>query len=165
MVVYRLCLSLRMLFFLMYIGIIGVLARPSFMNEEIREIPSEPKQYFSSINRDQIAYLTQEKTFANSVEALRTGIQTETADYKYSVRATKQAAFNYGVSKHPKSTSYVGGVFVVPAKEVEPNAAKHELKTVSLLCQADSPGTMKPAEPIYQNGKLICGKGTTEVTK
>ena len=59
----------------------------------------------------------------------------------------------------------MGGVFVVSAKEVEPNVTKDELKTTSILCQADSPGTMKPAEPIYQNGGVICGKGTTEVTK
>ncbi len=151
--------------FLMYVGLIGVLASPSFINELILEITSEPKQYLSSMNREQKAYFAQRNTFANSVEALGTGIQNETPNYKYSVRATKKAAFNYGVSKHPKSTSYVGGVFVVPAKEVEPNAAKHELKAIAILCKADSPGSIKPAEPTYENGKIICGKGTTEVTK
>jgi type IV pilus assembly protein PilA len=151
--------------FLIYVGVISVLARPSFINEVILEIPSEPKQYLSSINREQKAYFAQKNTLANSVEALGIGIQTETPNYKYSVRATKQAAFNYGVSKHPKSTSYVGGVFVVPAKEVEPNAAKHELKTIAILCKADSPGSIQPAEPTYQNGKTACGKGTTAVTE
>jgi type IV pilus assembly protein PilA len=151
--------------FLMYVGVISVLARPSFINEVILEIPSEPKQYLSSMNREQKAYFAQKNTFANSVEALRIGIQTETPNYKYSVRATKQAAFNYGISKHPKSTSYVGGVFVVPAKEVEPNAAKHELKAIAILCKADSPGSIQPAEPTYQNGKTACGKGTKAVTE
>jgi hypothetical protein len=33
------------------------------------------------------------------------------------------------------------------------------------LCQADDTGTIKPAEPTYQNGKIACGKGTTQVTK
>ena len=153
------------LLFLMYVGVIGVLARHSFINEEIQEIPSGPKQYVSSMNREQKAYFAQKDTLANSVEALGTGIQTETPNYKYSVRATKQAAFNYGVSKHPKSTSYVGGVFVVAAKEVEPNAAKHELKAIAILCKADSPGSIQPAEPTYQNGKTVCGKGTTAVTE
>jgi type IV pilus assembly protein PilA len=151
--------------FLIYVGVISVLARPSFINEVILEIPSEPKQYLSSINREQKAYFAQKNTLANSVEALETGLKTETINYKYSVRATKQAAFNYGVSKHPKSTSYVGGVFVVPAKEVEQNAAKDELKTIAILCKADSPGSIQPAEPTYQNGKTACGKGTTAVTE
>jgi type IV pilus assembly protein PilA len=153
------------LLFLIYVGVISVLARPSFIDEVILEIPSEPKQYLSSINREQKAYFTQKNTWANSVEALGIGIQTETPNYKYSVRATKQAAFNYGVSKHPKNISYVSGVFVVPAKEVEPNAAKHELKTIAILCKANSPGSIQPAEPTYQNGKTACGKGTTAVTE
>lgn len=151
--------------FLMYVAIIGVLARPSFINEIIQEMPSEPKQYLSSINREQKVYFAQKNTLANSVEALEIGIQTETPNYKYSVRATNKAAFNYGISKHPKTTSYVGGVFVVPAKEVEPTAAKHELKAIAILCKADSPGTIQPPEPTYQNGKTACGKGTKAVTE
>jgi type IV pilus assembly protein PilA len=151
--------------FLMYVGVISVLARPSFINEIILEMPSEPKQYLSSMNREQKAYFAQKNTLANSVEALGTGIQAETPNYKYSVRATKKAAFNYGVSKHPKSTSYVGGVFVVPAKEVEPTAAKHELKAIAILCKADSTGTIQPSEPTYHNGKTACGKGTKAVTE
>lgn len=153
------------LLFLIYLGVIGVLASHSFIKDENRDMTSEAKQYLSSINREQKAYFAQKSTLANSVEALGTGIQTETQNYKYSVRATKQAAFNYGVSKHPKSTSYVGGIFVVPAKEVEPNAAKHELKAIAILCKADSPGSIQPAEPTYQNGKTACGKGTTAVTE
>ncbi len=153
------------LLFLIYVGVIGVLASPSFINEEILELTSEPKQYLSSMNREQKAYFSQKNSLANSVEALGTGIQTETPNYNYSVRATKQAAFNYGVSKHPKSTSYVGGVFVVPAKEVEPNAAQHELKAIAILCKADSLGSIQLAKPNYQNGKTACGKGTTELTR
>ncbi|WP_293134657.1 type IV pilin-like G/H family protein [Microcoleus sp. bin38.metabat.b11b12b14.051] len=151
--------------FSMYVGVIGVLAHPSFINDKIREMPSEPKQYLSSMNRGQTAYFAQKNTLANSVEALATGIQTETPNYKYSVHATKQAAFNYGLSKHLKNTSYVGGVFVVPAKEVDQNAAKDELKTIAILCKADFPGLIQVAEPTYQNGKTACGKGTTAVTE
>ena len=151
--------------FLMYVAIIGVLARPSFINEIIQEMPSEAKEYLSSMNREQKVYFGQKNTLANYVEALGTNIQTETANYKYSVRATNKAAFNYGISKHPKTTSYVGGVFVVPAKEVEPTAAKHELKAIAILCKADSPGSIQPPEPTYQNGKTACGKGSTAVTE
>ena len=89
--------------FLMYVAIIGVLARPSFINEIIQEMPSEAKEYLSSMNREQKVYFSQRNTLADSVEALEIGLQTETPNYKYSVRATKKAAFNYGVSKHPKN--------------------------------------------------------------
>jgi type IV pilus assembly protein PilA len=69
------------------------------------------------------------------------------------------------VAKEKSLQSYVGGVFLVPAKNFEPNAAKEEITTTSILCEADSPGTIKPAEPTYENGKIACGKGTTQWTR
>ena len=51
------------------------------------------------------------------------------------------------------------------------------MTTVTILCetekrpffrvkQTDMPDQpAEPAEPIYQNGEVICGKGTTEVSK
>ena len=60
---------------------------------------------------------------------------------------------------------YVGGVFLVPVKKVESKAAKEEIPTTSILCEADSPGTIKPAEPTYENAKIACGKGTIQVTR
>jgi len=140
-----------------------VLVLPSFMCINTNKPKqSEGKQYVGSMNRAQQAKLAENGTFATSVNALGLGLKTETTNYKYSLRATKQAAFNYGVSKQEKEKSFVGGVFLVPAY---PNAPKDEMMTQAILCKADSPGTIKPAEPTYQNGKLICGKGTTQVTK
>ncbi|MCZ0903337.1 type IV pilin-like G/H family protein, partial [Microcoleus sp. HI-ES] len=97
--------------------------------------------------------------------ALGLGIKTETTHFKYSIRATKKAALNYGVAKEKELKSYVGGVFLVPAKNFEPNAVKEERTTTSILCEADFPGTIKPAEPTYENGKIACGQGTTKVTR
>jgi len=138
---------------------------PSFLNQANKAKQSEGKQYISSMNKAQQAYFAEKSSFSNSVEALGLGIKTETTNYKYSTRATKQAAFNYGVSKQPNLKSYIGGVFIVPDKEVDAKATKDNMTTASILCEADSPGTIKPAEPTYQNGKIACGKGTTAVTK
>ena len=138
--------------------VIGVLVFSSFFLCNANGArQSEAKQYVGSMNRAQQANFAENGTFATSVDALGLGIKTETTNYKYSTRATKTAAFNYGVSKQKTEKSYVVGVFLVDAGEAK--------TTRSILCEADSPGTIKPAEPIYQNGKLICGKGTTEVTK
>ncbi|MEG4319848.1 MULTISPECIES: type IV pilin-like G/H family protein [unclassified Microcoleus] len=149
---------------LMCIGVLTAIALPSYLTMANKAKQSEGKQYVGSMNRAQQAKFAENTAFSNSVAALGLGIKTETTNYKYSTRATKQAAFNYAVSKAKdvKVKSYIGGVFLVPAF---PNAPKNEMTTVAILCQADSPGTMKPAEPTYQNGKVICGKGTTEVTK
>ncbi|MEG4571286.1 type IV pilin-like G/H family protein [Microcoleus sp. N3A4] len=150
---------------LMGIGVIGAIALPSFLNASNKPMISEAKQYVGSMSRGQQAYFAEKNAFSSSVKALEIGIKTETTNYKYSVRATKKAAFSYGVSKDKQLKSYVGGVFLVPAKNFEPNAAKEEITTISILCRADFSGTIKPAEPTYENSKIACGQGTTQVTK
>ncbi len=154
------------LVFLISVGIITAVAFPSFRNRsQSGQMLSESKQYVSSMNKGQQAYFAEQGSFANSVEALGLGLKSETKNYQYSSRATKQAAFNYGVSKQPQLKSFIGGVFVVPAKEVDTKAIKDKMTTASILCDADSPGTIKPAEPTYENGKIAFGKGTTKVTR
>ena len=157
------------LLLLMGIGVIGAIALPSFLVSGgggcIPPKTGEARQYVGSMNRAQEALFIEKSPFATSVDALGLGIKTETTNFKYSIRATKKAAFNYGFSKEKDLKSYVGGVFIVPAKNFEPNAAKEERTTTSILCEADSPGTIKPAEPTYENGKIACGKGTTQVTR
>ncbi|WP_293134654.1 type IV pilin-like G/H family protein [Microcoleus sp. bin38.metabat.b11b12b14.051] len=150
---------------LMCIGVLTAIAVPSYLNMANKAKQSEGKQYVSSLNKGQQAKFAENNAFSNSIAALELRLKTETTNYKYSTLARKQAAFNYGVSKQKTEKSYVGAVFLVPAKEVDPNAAKDEMRTRSILCEADDRGTIEPGEPIYQNGKLICGQGTTEVTK
>ncbi|MEG4913815.1 MULTISPECIES: type IV pilin-like G/H family protein [unclassified Microcoleus] len=147
------------------IGVLNGIALPFYLNNTNRSKQSEAKQYVSSMNKAQQAYFAEKSVFSTSVNALELGIKTETTNYKYSLRATKQTAFNYGVSKQLQLKSYVGGVFRVPVKKVEPNAAKDGITTISIFCQADSPGTIKPAEPTYEKGKIDCGQGTRQVTK
>ncbi|MEG4107850.1 type IV pilin-like G/H family protein [Microcoleus sp. S13_C5] len=154
------------LLLLMGIGVIGAIALPSFLtaSNKGKNKTVEAKQYVSSMSRCQQAYFAENKAFSSSVNALGLGIKTETTNYKYSVRATKKAAFNYAVAKEKDLKSYVGGVFLVPTKNLELNATKEEITTTFILCGADSPGTIKPAEPTYENGKIACGKGTIQVT-
>jgi hypothetical protein len=153
------------LLLLMGIGVIGAIALPSFLvsgGGGCMPKRGEAIQYVGSMNRAQEALFIEKSAFATSFDALGLGIKTETTNFKYSIRATKKAAFNYAVAKENDLKSYVGGVFLVPAKNFEPNAAKEKITTTSILCEADSPGTIKPAEPTYENGKIACGKGTTQ---
>jgi hypothetical protein len=154
------------LLLLMGIGVIGAIALPSFLVSGgggcIPPKTGEAIQYVGSMNRAQEALFIEKSAFATSFDALGLGLKTETTNFKYSIRATKKAAFNYAVAKENDLKSYVGGVFLVPAKNFEPNAAKEKITTTSILCEADSPGTIKPAEPTYENGKIACAKGTTQ---
>jgi len=152
------------LLLLMGIIVIGAIALPSFLSPSTgdKRRTLEVRQYVGSMNRAQKALFIEKSAFATSFDALGIGIKTETTNFKYSIRATKKSAFNYAVAKENNFKSYVGGVFVVPAKNFEPNAAKEERTTTSILCEANFPGRIKPAEPTYENGKIACGKGTTQ---
>jgi len=149
---------------LMVMGSLLWVAVPSFIKvaSNSRQLPA--KEYVSSINKGQQAYFAEKNVFSTSVKALEIGIQTETENYKYYLLTTKKATFNYGVSKQKDLKSYVGGVFVIPAKKFDSNASKNKITTTSILCKADSAGTIKPPEPTNQNGKIACATGTIELT-
>jgi type II secretory pathway pseudopilin PulG len=149
---------------LMVIGVFVWIVRPSFL-AKVRNIKqAEARENVSSINKGQQAYFAEINVFSTSVKALGIGIKTETENYKYSILTTKKATFNYGVSKQKDLTSYVGGVFVIPATKVDSNASQNKITTTSIFCQADSAGTIKPPEPTNQNGKIACATGTIELT-
>ena len=151
------------LLLLMGIGAIGALIVPSYLNKVWNIKQSEAREYVSSINKGQQAYFAEKSVFSTSVKALGIGMKTETENYKYSLLTTKKATFNYGVSKQKDIKSFVAGVFVIPATKVEPNASKNKTTTTSILCRADSPGTIRPPEPTNQNGKIAWATGTIEV--
>jgi hypothetical protein len=159
------------LLLLMGLVVIGAIALPSFLVSGgegcggYKPKTREARQYVSSMSRGQQVYFAEKNAFSSSVDALGIGIKTETTNFKYSIRATKKAAFNYALAKDNHLESYVGGVFLVPAKNFDTNAAKEEKTTTFILCEADFPGTKKPAEPTYKNGKIACGKGTKPVTQ
>ena len=89
--------------------------------------------------------------FASSIEDMGLGIQ-DTVSYAYSTRATKNAVFNYATSKHEGAKSYVGAVF---AREGE--------VSLSIICEAKSPGATQLADPTLKNGVPTCPPGTKEL--
>src|SRR4028118_973798 len=124
---------------------------------------SESKQYVGSMNKAQQAKYADNGAFSNSINALGLGIKTQTTNYKYSISATKNAAFTYGVSirENKNLKSYVGAVFLVPVSQ----AANKEKTTVSILCATNSPGNTQPPDPILQKGNPLCAAGSSLVTK
>ncbi|WP_293149335.1 MULTISPECIES: type IV pilin-like G/H family protein [unclassified Microcoleus] len=158
--------TLRIIEFFMVVIIIGILsaiALPSFICyrgswcTNVKQ--SEAKAYLGSMNRAQQAKYAENGAFSNSITALDLGIETQTINYNYSAIATKNAAFSYGVARSNNLRSYVGAVFLVPVSP-EANSTK---TTVSMLCQANSPGNIQPANPILQNDVPVCAAGSQVV--
>lgn len=148
----------------MFIVLIDLPSTLSYLSQRNRAKESEAKMYVRSMNRAQQALFIEKRAFATSVNALEIGIKTETENYKYSILTTKKATLNYGVSKQKDLKSYVGGVLVIPAKKYDSNAPKNKITTTSILCKANSAGTIKPPEPTNHNGKISCATGTVELT-
>ena len=143
--------------------ILSAISLPSFLCVSSKATESESKQYVGAMNRFQQAQYAEEGAFSNSMNALGLGLKTQTTNYNYSIIATKNAAFSYGVSvaRSNKFRSYVGAVFLVPVSQ----AANKEKTTVSILCAANSPGNTQPPAPILQNDVPVCAAGSSLVTK
>ena len=125
---------------------------------------AEAKQNIGAMNRAQQAYFLDNNTFAKSVVDAGIGIKTQTVNYNYSVRATKTAAFQYGIARHKTQKSYVGGVFAVPPINVDPTANKTEMTTVGIVCEAINPGSTTPTTPTLVKGVPTCGANTKDLT-
>ena len=152
----------------MVFGILGIggglIFLPSLLSCGNKGKQAEAKQNIGAMNRAQQAYFLDNNTFAKSVVDAGIGIKTQTVNYNYSVRATKTAAFQYGIARHKTQKSYVGGVFAVPAINVDPTANKTEMTTVGILCEALTPGSTTPTTPTLVKGVPTCGANTKDLT-
>jgi type IV pilus assembly protein PilA len=141
----------------MIITILSAIILPSFMFCGTQTRAARARQYIDSMNRAQQAKYAENGSFSNSLNALGFVIETDienSRNHKYSIAATKNAAFSYAVKEN--LTSYVGAVFLVP---VSP-ASNNEMTTVSILCTANSSRNTQPPNPILQNGVPVCAAGT-----
>ena len=152
----------------MLFGILGIggglIFLPSLLSCGNKGKQAEAKQNIGAMNRAQQVYFLDKNTFANSVVDTGVGIKTQTVNYNYSVRATKTAAFQYGIARHKTEKSYTGGVFAVPAINVDPTANKTEMTTVGILCEAINPGSTTPTAPTLVKGVPTCGSNTRDLT-
>jgi type II secretory pathway pseudopilin PulG len=147
------------------VGIGGVglaIVLPSFLNTQSKCSPSGAKQYVGAMNRGQQAYFLEKHTFAKNLEQLGVGIKSKTENYQYLIETTPQAAFSYGVPLQTALRSYVGAAVVIPAAKNGSKSAENEGETIAIICEANAAGQTKPAAPVYQNGNLKCGDGTTQ---
>ena len=152
----------------MLFGILGIGGGLIFLTSSVscgnKGKQAEAKQNIGAMNRAQQAYFLDNNTFAKSVVDAGIGIKTQTVNYNYSVRATKTAAFQYGIARHKTQKSYVGGVFAVPAINVDPTANKTETTTVGIVCEAINPGSTTPTTPTLVKGVPTCGANTKDLT-
>jgi len=149
------------------VGIGGVglaIVLPSFLNQPNKcGKQNEAKQYVGAMNRGQQAYFLENHTFAQNLEELGIGIKSKTENYQYLIETTPKTTFIYGVSLKATVRSYVGAVVVIPTAKNGSKSPENEDVTIATICEANAAGQTKPAAPVYQNGNLECGVGTTKL--
>lgn len=148
-------------------GIIGAVGLPSLLSCGNSGKQAEAKQNIGSMNRAQQAYFLENNAFANSIVETGVGFKTQTVNYNYSMSATKNAVFNYGVVRHKQQTlkSYVGAIFAVPTTNLDSKADKKEMTTLAVVCEALKPGSVKLPAPTLVESIPTCGAGTKDLYK
>jgi len=131
------------------------LAVPYFWVYHRSSIGGEARQNIGSIARAQEAYFLESGEFRENLSQLGTGIKPQTINYDYSIRATPLAVFNYATPRHQKPQGYVSAVFLTAGKA-------GEILTVTIVCEANSRGITRPADPIVRGNTVECGFNTKE---
>ena len=147
---------------LVVIGVGSTMILLNFDYQANKGRQAEARQNIGAMNRAQQAYYLEKTTFSNSISKLGIGINTQTENYNYSTRATESAAFNYGISREDNLKSYVGAAFDGPLNGLNTDSTGWDA-TIAILCEANSPGKTRPADPIVQNGELTCAPGTRQL--
>ena len=139
----------------------------SFFNSRKKiEAEAEAKQYLYSMNKAQQAYYAKNSVFSNSSADLEIDLKSETTNnYRYSISVTKEAVFNDAFPKNNAFKSYTGGVFRVSHQNLYAKAPANEKTSITIICESEKRGIIKPQLPKLEKGYPVCGKGTKEVTK
>lgn len=163
----RFCSKVGGLSILLVLGMGTILNLPSLVSggaNVAKARQAEARNNLSAINRSQQSYYSEFKTFTNSLTDLGVGIKPESANYNYAIHTTKTAAFHYAIARQGQSErplkSYVGGVFWVPATNLNPKAEKDELLTVAIACETLHPDNTTPSAPTLVKGIPTCSAGT-----
>jgi type IV pilus assembly protein PilA len=155
------------LILLSLLGLGGLVILPSFLSSlagcSSKAKQAEAKNNLGALNRAQQAYFLDHQQFTTDLAQLGVGIKNPSTNYSYSIRATKKAVFNYAISRKGNHKSSVGGVFTIPATNLDPKADQKEILTVAIACEALRPGATQPAAPTLQKGIPTCGEGTRDL--
>jgi serine/threonine protein kinase/ribosomal protein L17 len=131
------------------------LAVPYFWVYHRYSAETEARQNTPAIARAQEAYFLESAEFAENLSQVGIGIKPQTINYDYSIRATPLAVFNYATPRDQKPRGYVSAVFLTTGKA-------GEILTVTIVCQANSRGITRPADPIVRGNTVECGFNTKE---
>ncbi|MBS0017820.1 MAG: type IV pilin-like G/H family protein [Arthrospira sp. SH-MAG29] len=128
---------MELLVVIIIIGILSAIALPSFLNQANKARQSEARTYVGSINRAQQARFMEAGEFTTQLAQLGLGIQSQTANYTYTLAIGDLGATDKGALAKGQGgdvlRSYVGLTFTGATGE-------GERTTFALLCESNDAG-------------------------
>jgi type IV pilus assembly protein PilA len=152
---------IELLVVIIIIGILGAIAIPNFLNQDVKAKQSEAKQNISIINKTQNSFRAENNTFATSFDALAIGSITGTStgtttNYSYTLSGTTDSSTVIASPLDTALKGYSGG-----AVRFSNGANQSVIGTV--LCEMQIPGAVAttPTTPVGATPTCISGTQTT----
>jgi type IV pilus assembly protein PilA len=147
----------ELLVVIIIIGILGAIALPSFLNQDVKAKQTEAKQNIALINKSQNAYRAEKKTFADSFDDLAIGSISGgasgiTINYTYAITGTTDSATVTATTRDTALKGYAG------ANTRYTNGANQSV-IGTVICQAATPGSAVPTAPTIGAATPTCASG------
>lgn len=132
---------------------------------QLRAQQTEGQQFLDSINRAQLAYVTENKQFTTQLPALGLGQRLNTPYYNYRLvqRPASQLVQHFAIAQKTGLSSYTGGVFWANIGDgLAPLQPPPSLPQV-LVCESLKPTQNMPGPLTRQRQAVVCPAGYRSV--
>jgi len=143
---------IELLVVIIIIGILSAIALPSFLNQASKAKQSEAKNYVGAVQRAQQSYRIEKASFAPNVTTLEIGIPTQTDNYTYGMRASKDTTTFLATTIDPTALKgFSSGVVVLTTGQ-----------TSAISCQTKDTQSVStgPAAPVFSTSTGASCTGT-----
>lgn len=144
---------------LMITGVLAAIAVPTFFNQVNKAKQVEAKTTLGTMNRAQQSYYLEHLDFANQIPLLGVGIQTGSANYRYSIAVQGGThVVHHAESLQTNLKPYTGIAAIV-----DPGTGEAVMST--LLCESEAAKTGQATNPTRSASAVSCATGTREVLR
>lgn len=155
---------IELLVVIIIIGILSAIALPNFLNQSAKAKQSEARQNISSVNRVQIAYRTENSTFASTFDALALGtlkgsIYASTSNYSYTISGSTDTATIIATALDTALKAHSGG-------NSRNTSTSVDTVTLSIICEAKTPGMDSAVPPdVSTSAAPSCGSNYRAISQ
>ena len=136
---------IELLVVIIIIGILAAIALPTFLNQTAKGKQSEAKNAVSAVNKAQVAYRTENQSFASDMGSLAIGLPTVTTNYSYVINAVgNDTSTITATARDTGLKAYSGGAFRY--------STGGDVAIATVICEANAAGTTAAVVPTYTTG-------------